>query len=528
MKSVRALLLLFPVALLYALTTPTQYVIGDPFDELQFVLSGEPVLRSHHLLTTVLYRSSAALLAWLPGTLMVHLEAVVIVTALFAVWALYRIAGGGHEGLLAGGILAVANAFWLHGSTIETGMPAVAALMGAVLAAMKLQRAEDVSPGWRDSAVPERLRMISTVLFALAVLLHAQKIVLLPAMLVLLLPGWKGREAIRSLGRILLLFLAVTCGTYLAAGAGVLGLTDPAGLWCWLTTHHSQESLTHLRFGPIAVARSLSGLLRLFVDIGGAGTAVRGMLTGEGLAAFGTQQAVRLAAAAAAVLLLGWWSWKGRKGVPRMMTAALAAALSLLAFNSFWLGSDPQFWLGLLPFLMPLAAAGMRAMPHRRITLAVAGSLILLLSAANLERREPSLLYPDGDDAHRLAELFRTRHAGALVLTPASRWTSALISMNADTDVRQMLRYSPHENVIEHFDRMAKETLHRGGAVFIDGLERVPPEMVGIWESVHSLFGMSREEYHAHLRENYHLEPVTLRGQEGIELELYRLRPGRD
>ncbi len=527
MKRWGPLLLLCSVFVLYVLTTPTLYVIGDPYDELQFVLSGEPVLRSYHLLTTVLYRSGAMLLSWLPGAVMLHLEVLVIAAALFGVWAVFRTAGKGTEGLLTGGILAVSYGFWLHGSTIETGMPALAALTGAVLAAVLSQREEGVSPGWRDSAAPGRLRASAALLFTLSVLLHVQHVVLLPAMLVLLLPGWKGRDALRIAGRMLLLIILVAGGTYLAAGAGVFGLTDFAAFWSWLTTHHNQESLAHLRFGPIAVARSLSGLLRLFVDIGGAGTAVRGMLTGEGLAAFGVQQAVRLAAAAAAVVLLGWWSWKGRNEAPRMLTAAVVAAVSLLVFNSFWLGSDPQFWLGLLPFLLPLSAAGMRTMRRRWLAMASAGGLILLLLGANLDTREPSLLFPDGDDAHSQAELFRTRYAGALVLTPGSRWTSALISMNADIDVRQMFKADPSVDLIAHLDRVTDSTLRRGDAVYVEGLEHVPPEMVGIWESVESLFGISREEYHAHLREMYRLEPVTLRGEGDVDLEMFRLHPRR-
>ncbi|MDT8323271.1 MAG: hypothetical protein RRA94_04090 [Bacteroidota bacterium] len=521
------LLLLVPAALLYLLTMPTAYVIGDPYDELQFVLSGDAVFRPHHLLTTLLYRGGALLLSWLPGTTALHLQALVILSALVALAGLLRIAQAGRQvSLLAGGLVAVAHAFWLHGSSIETGMPALAALVWSVHAALRSHRAAEESAGWRDSAAPGRWRMLSAALFSLSVLLHVQGVILLPALLILLLPAGGGRELREALARIGLTLIGCIGGAYLLIGVSVLGHGSPAALWAWVTTHHNQDSLAHLSGGIIAVARSLSGLLRLFVDIGSAGTVVRGILTGQGLASVGVQQMLQLGAAGLTVLAVGLWTWFGRRSRLRLTLAAAVAAVSLLAFNSFWLGSDPQFWLNLLPFLFPVMTAGMRTVRRQSVRrqslqrFALTGLLALLL-AANLSVREPSLLFPGGDAAHRRAELFAARHAGSTLLTPGSRWSSALISMEAPVRVRQMFKFERVEDMLSHCDGIIDGAMRRGDAVYVEGLEHVPPEMVGIWESVTSLFGVTREELSAHLHARYRLEEVVVRRSGDTRIPLF-------
>jgi hypothetical protein len=513
-------LALIPVV--YILTMPLQYVIGDPWDELQLALSSETVFRPHHLLTTVLYRVVLFLLSWLPGTSVLHLELFMIVTAVLAAYGLYRIVGPGLAAAGAALVFAFSHAVMLHGSTIETGMPALAALMWSVYAAQRSHRVADESAGWRDNDGPERWRLLSAGLFSLSVLLHIQTIVLFPALLVLLLPPLHDREFWKVLATTCLSAGLILASIYLAAAVGVMGMRDPALLWTWLTTHHSQQSLTHLGAGPIAVARSASGVLRLFVDIGDSGTAVRGLLTGQHLAAAGLRQLLQLAAAGFVLLTLVWWSWRGRTSSPRVTAAAVIAAVCLLAFNSFWLGSDPQFWLDLLPFFLPLAAAGLQrgqdSILHRGWLLAV----LLVLIAANVTAREPSLLYPNGDDAHAKAELFSLQHRGEIILTPGSRWTSALVSMQAPVEVWQMFRFEDIHDLRAHLDALLDDAQARGKIVCVEGLDPAEGEMVGIWESVSSQFGITREAWRAQLAERYNFVPVSLGGA-APDAVLYRL-----
>ncbi|MBR9978496.1 MAG: hypothetical protein KFH87_10445 [Bacteroidetes bacterium] len=519
----RYLLFLLPAAgMLYLLTMPVAYVIGDPYDELQFVLSGDPVFRPHHLLITLLYRSAAMLLSWLPGAAMLHLQLLVIATALLALAGLLRIAKvQGPVAVLAAALIAVSNAFWLHGSVIETGMPGLAALVWSVYAALRAHRAAEESAGWRDSAAPDRWRILSAVLFSLSVLLHIQSVLLLPALLILLLPAGGGRALRSAILRIGLTLLLCIGGVYLFVGVGVHGYGSASALWTWVTTHHSQDSLAHLSGGIIAVARSLSGLLRLFVDIGSAGTAVRGLLTGQELATIGMQQLLQLVAAVVTVTAVGLWTWYGRRTSRRLTLAAIVAAVSLLVFNSFWLGSDPQFWLNLLPFLFPLMTAGMQTVRRQSLLRFTLTGLVLLLLVANFRVREPALLFPRGDEAHRQAELFAVRHAGSTLLTPGSRWSAVLISTEAPVQVWQIFKFEDVEDLTAYCDSIIDGALRRGNAVYVEGLGEVPPDMVGTWESVTSLFNVTREELAAHLHARYRLQEVIVQERGAVRIPLF-------
>lgn len=523
-----AYFLLGGMALLYALSMPAEYVIGDPFDELDLVASGEPALRSYHLLTTVLYRIAAFLLSWLPGSRMLHLEVFMITVAVFAALGIYKIArqfgSDSSSAAVVTGLFVVADAFWFHGSSIETGMPALAALIWSTHFAWKagLQSAE--APQENGSHLGDA-RRLSVTLFSFSVLLHLQAIVLLPALLLLWLPAKKGRDIRTSFLKISMLTGGMIGGVYLIAAVGVLGLQTPTEAVRWFITHGSRNTLAHLQPGLLSIPRALSGLLRLFTDFGGGGTALRGMLSGENLATLDWNEGVELFVALLTTAILAWWIWRGRKLPHRGGLSAASAIGALLVFNCLWLGSDPQFWLNLIPFSVPMIALGLRSSRYPLRSKTIAAAMLLILLVVNLKGREPSVMFPDGDLAHRQAMQWGSRFPQSVILTPGSRWTSSLIAMRANVEVHRFVNFKQNPQFFTVLDSIASHAFLEGKLVFIEGLDDIPPEMVGLWETIGSVYGVSPSDVYSHLAMRYGLQKPARFSKLFEKTSLYRLRP---
>jgi hypothetical protein len=375
----------------------------------------------------------------------------------------------------------------------ETGMPPLAMVMVAVAILVR-------NPGYGGS-------VLGGAAFAASVLLSVHAILLAPAMLLLLRRTTEGRVRYR---KALVPFLMAVAVPVVLAYVLAWRASGDASFLSWMTEHPSQKDLQHIHFGLSAILRNFAGMLRLLVDAGSLASVAKVVMQGGADVILAPLSIVR---DVVATLLSSWLIVdiiRRRHQCSRSRHLLVVAFVPVFAFNALWLGSDPQFWLPLLPFLL-LTLADTRRNP---------GWLMLVLPLAmgimNVPIRERSLLVPGGDAAERTAyAMKRILREQDLILTPGSRWTSAVRSMGCPARVLLLNSAGVPGGAVPDLrlitDRI-DSSLGVGGRVFVDNaLGPRTLESIGPWEIVASAYHLSRDSLATSLRTRYWCDTLIVR-----------------
>ncbi|HET9885986.1 MAG TPA: hypothetical protein VFR10_00640 [bacterium] len=497
---------------------------GDGYEEIRLVRE-ERLPRPQHLLLTPTWRAfHGAVTQLVPQT--TPLRTIVVANATcgaialglaFSIGASLGIGAGAL--LIALGALAASSAWWMHARDPETTMLSHALLVAAVFVLMQ------------GRVLRKGARVTSVALFTLAVAMAANVLTMLP--LLVLLERWRSarswhhpRTMLFALA-LVLPFFGLAASRY-AAHRGEIAAPFSA----WLTHHSSEQMMGAVSKGttPAAALRAGSGLLRTFLPVeGGVPAAAKLVLTGRTAPSLHGDQIVVFAIAAAMTLLTFALFFRAvLKATPRSVFQAFAAGFLGTALGCWvWLGSDPQFWLPILPFVFLGAAAGWKTLRGRSPYWIAAAAMVsfLLLFLANVTWPTPSVIHRQGGPPwHSAGDFCKTSAPGDLLIAQDSRWSFYVAARCAGLKTYRLLYESDAtgNGLLAELEGKIDTTLAAGRRVVIEDLCADPGlEHLGFWENMALVKRVPREEICARLGDRYRIEQLEERG----EFRLLELKP---
>lgn len=503
---------------LYVLTMPTVLpASGDAMAQTQAALRQPTELNPHHLLVTPIDRVALAIGHAAPGTpnnrraffpiQILNALAGAIACGLFLFW----LARLGIPLLVAlPYTLALAFTFvhWLHSREAETG----------ILANLFLLLTVNLLPLATSRRLPIVFPAISAVL---AILCALNTAALIPALGLMDSPDHERRGRQRMLAT----FLAAT-----AVGALVAFLVLPwmsAGMTPGetigrLTSHPGSARLAE--HGQVSVSNALragSGLINAFTGDTAVTTALKARLQNRGSIPLPPGDWIRFGIGAFITLfLLLALLDPPHTGRERLLwLAAWAALVPTAIFNLLWLGSDPQFWLPILPFLGAWSAAWIvRGVRGRRQGSAPPATAIIVptlvavaLAFCNWPLAVPTILYPKGGPDWQRARTFAERAAPGDILLHNGGFGPYLQAISETKAVSLVYGLPGGKKAYEHaLIELIDDTVLRGGRVFaLNVFGPATAVNTGGWEEIRAISGRGREEWIELLRARYNFQPVT-------------------
>jgi hypothetical protein len=497
---------------LYLLTMPiVQPASGDAMAQTAATLR-EPIdLDPHHLLVTPVDRLAVGLARGLgyhgPAFLPIQgLNSLAGATAcgLFLFW-IARIGTPLTVAVPFTLALACTFAHWFHSREAETG----------ILANLFLLATLNLLPfahGRRTSVFVPAFPAILTILAAL------NCAALMPALG--LMDAVEPERRVRR--RLVVSFLAATAvGTIVAfiVVPWIVGERRPGAMIAEIVTHPSSARLAeHGQVSFSNFLRAASGLANAFTGDNAVTTALKERLQGKEPVPLTSTDWVRFVLGAAIALSLVLVLLDPPR-TPReriLWLATWAALVPTAIFNLLWLGSDPQFWLPILPFLFAWSALWFsrdgrhhRAGPRAAAILVPAAATIALavLNAASpvptlsrraggldwqqarafAEQSQPGdLLLHNGGFGPYLQAMGRTGAVSLVYTLPSGRGTYA-------------------QALLAGIDR----TLDQGHRVFALNVFGPPTAATtGGWEEIRAISGQGRDEWLKDLKTRYDVRPV--------------------
>ncbi|MBC8145514.1 MAG: hypothetical protein H7X80_08000 [bacterium] len=512
--------------MIYILTAPMLYTIGDPNHELGYAVADTTTIRANHLISSPVNKVVVDLLQVRDDRVaaMITLEALFIVASLITGWCIVRIARELGADIVSATVMMLwvllSNAFWLHATTVESGAIPTTLLAASVLFAI-------------DSKQSFARSITSGALFALSVLFNFQHVLLSPAALLLFRNGGapvttKRRNALIALGAMAFVGL-LAYGVVAWPASGVRSLSE---FITWITTNSEQKYISHLSIGFDSILRSISGLISLTINTHGGTSAVKVLMQRRPDVASGIGVMIYLGVGLVCTAVLCLLAWIGRREQRAFALAAFVAFLITLLFGMYWLGSDPQFWLPLVPFIAPLAAVGLSAIRKRSPkVIGIAGAVLCLaFIIINAPIHEPSIVASKGDavNAHAMsaaAELPK----GTLLITPGSRWSAVLTTLRTDIDAIDLVRDSTHGlgtdslTSLAAIDASVSRALASNRNVVVEGIDgSIPLEQVGNWEIISNVRMVSREDIREGLQRKFSLHSIP--ATSGVRITSIRAR----
>jgi len=481
----------------YAATSATVApALLDGYSELAHGLAA-PAARPNHLLLTPLWHALAAFGGGAAAFFHAAVASDVVAGAIaLAAWHFVarRNGTGAVTALLGALALGTSHAWWSHARDVESAMVAHAFFLAAFVPAA-------LGPA-RSGSVRIARGIAAGVLFALAVLFALNLVVFAPAwLLALRRPRGTGAPADRGNARI--------------AGAVALGIGLPAFLVAHasspgagsfvhgLTSHSTAHLMGAVRPGASleSTARALAGAVRFFLPLdGGVPSAVKRLLVGEPALAVSPRAAAEFALASglllAGVLLVVRRPAGARAPRPLDHAALVTLAIGTLV-NVAWLGSDPQFWLPVLPVVAWYALRD-RDPFARGSARRLAAAAVLVLAALNFAWPSPTRVAPAGGGEWKSARAFAAERTRPTLLLGAETPWSFFAAAPPSRIVRRSWLYAPDGAPRTGAAGLFAEVdsaLAAGSDVLVEDLEG-PDDLrrQGMWENVGIALGVTRSD----------------------------------
>ncbi len=485
---------------------------GDAVQETSLV--GDPESpRPNHLLQTRAFRlaSKSASALHLRAAPFIPLQLLnAVLGGVAAVLVLVLLTRAGLRLFVAFGfslVWALSWGVWFHSRTAETGVTPLPFLLGAF--ALLLPADPLCSPGRCAKELSAGRAALASFLFAGSILLSFTTILLAPAFLISILFSSAGVRRLLSASAILVLLVSIPY-LFAAHTAGI----GPTELVSWITHHPDDPGIP--KGGAFGFLRSIAGLSRVVFPVSGAETAIKAKLLDSSIEV-GATETISLARNLAATGLLGAFAlaggWKLRRSV--LGIVAMAAILPTAVFSTYWLGSDPQFWLPVYAFILLLAAAGSAGrVPLLGAALAV---VIAFMYWTNVAYGPPSPLYPSGDARWRTAStLARDLSPHALILRPGVTASPLEFVDDLRPDVEVLnLSYSPPrdlrgEAVLGWLADIIESARATRREVWFEGIaDPLPSQLLGSWTFTAGTRRVSRGQIRDFLMSRYGIGPAA-------------------
>ncbi len=408
---------------------------------------------------------------------------------------------------------------WLHCRTAETGMTPMPFAFGALLLLLPEVAAE--------AADARRRAVLAGLLMTVALLLSLNFVVLVPA---LCWAAWRLRRRASDLAALLAALMLANLVAY-GIAVSIQGVRTPGEFWFWFFHHEDAKGLSGASKGlAVRVLRSGAGIGRLFFPVSWGETALKAVLRHQPVEVSWTDWLTfaRNSLTMLLTLALTYGGWRALRDRPVGQVAAVAV-VGITPFNIIWLGSDPQYWLPVMPFILALAAVALSHVAAlgsgaRRRVIGASALFGALLLQANLPGTTPSPLWPRwGPEWQRSRQAAATMATGGLVIVPGNTSLRVLDQLRHDLEYCDLIFTADQALEGQAFlDWLAAQidaALEAGRAVYVEGL-RAPlaPEYLGNWEMTTGTHRVRREEVETFLDRRYPVraEPGLPRGVERV------------
>lgn len=503
---------------------------GDATAETSRALMVQEPIRSNHLLVTTAYRWWLSLTPFLANSLpaFVRLQVLTALVGACSVALLHkclRVMGcSARASLGLALLLGLSYGHWLHARESETDIIPEALLIACLCLLAAARK--------RETARALVLSAGAALMVGLAVMFSLNFVLLLPGLA--LYPIFFFCRSLRL--RAALLFGAL-CAVIVVGGSW-LGYAAQAHSWTlgefvhWLSHHSEEEGLGRVGLNLKGLLRSLVGIQVYFTGPSTLTSLAKDALVNDGARLhIGALDIGRVVLGVGIATGLGLASLQVRgveDGRKSLIFTGICVLPSLL-FCTLWLGSDPQFWIPVIPFLLChigfLNAAGAPALRggvgRQGLGLVALTTLFLF----NLPYPVPTLAWSGGGREWRQAQaLDSILHEGDLVAFPAGypRYlrTAHIDLVNLYYDNR--LRENRPQAIPQLLDRI-EHTLRAGGNALVVELYTVEnPTAVGYWEMIKNAFGYDRATLIAAIENRFSVSPVQRPelGRSAIALKL--------
>jgi hypothetical protein len=494
---------------------------GDPVDEARSVLLDASAVRPSHLAQTTLFRGVWLLAGSLgfDGAPFIPLQSAnAILGALVGLLILlvaWRLGVSTSWAVAAAVAWAVSFAPWLHSRTAETGVTPLPLVLGALLLAVRPGDANHPASvlGAAPRRADERWKvLLAATMLSAGIWLSLHLVLLVPAFLCL----FSRRRALLAGAAT----LAVLSAAPFVAALVAEGVRTPAAAFAWLS-QHPDTRLLEPSFSLMSIPRLLTGISRLVFPFAVGESAMKMRMIGHPVeidlrewVAFARN--VLAAAGLCLLFALGWWRIRGSA----LGWFAALAAVGVFAFNAYWLGSDPQFWLPLYPVILVVVAVLLDTVapvrPWRRIAPVAAWLLIVMMFVTNRSFGPPCPVCPGGSSRwERARELSAQIAPNAVLLMPGPMVHAPFALVTSQRpDVRVvMLSTDPlFEGAGGAFLARLRASIAgehaRARAVYAyraDGPMDVAS--LGAWQGFENARAISRSELDAFLRDHFAVTP---------------------
>lgn len=408
-------LLGFVALILYWISSSTVYpATGDGLSEWQLALH-PAISRPNHLLLTSVFLAAHEILTLLglDVSLLRTMVLTNVVSGALAVviWGeLALLLGLRRQKLVLGGfVLVVSSVWWLHSREPESAMLSQLLFMMAVMFVFFARR--------RPQSGATLNLLAGGIACGIAVLLSLNLIVFVPVFLILV-PSAGGFVRWARNATVWGVAAALTAAPWFLQAYSQAAAGSGETFFAWLTAHPTGEMMGVVGrgFSPLGVLRAPIGLARCFQSLdSGVPTAVKMLLTGQGGSSpsLGALGLFAMTVALSLVLLVSAFralSYRGGQWASAARAIVIGLVISLVV-NSYWLGSDPQFWLPIYPLLLLSALVVWQkeeanAEPRLRRLLFSAGvSAGIVLLVVNISWPVPTIGMPGGGKAWATARI---------------------------------------------------------------------------------------------------------------------------
>lgn len=514
------IIILCLVGMMYIVTMPIEFCVEDAAVEMGEAVKDD-LIRARHLVTTLLYSILLSINAWFGffSNIIIFPQLFNIVTGLASAGFLYATQVSMGISVRVASWLTlfylISNRIWLHSITTVPDIHPQFFLTVSIYFMVKFLVTDKPR---LHHAIYSFIGLCIAVLFCLNFVLFIPGFLI--AVFIKLLHSDKEKLPIAALSFGMVFLIIIVFPFYIAAVDN--GIESFSGFINWIKYHPDAIKLSHLHtFGMEFILRPFSGLMALFVDPGASITILKSRMLGLEISETLYSAIPRLffslclIATAGILVTLGLTKISSRA----LRIWFIVSCVLFTSFNIWWLGSDPKFWLPLLPLFIILAGVALMSLGKNNTQtrsiqiICLITSLIMIF--CNVPKEIPSILFPDGGSEMQMAREFASKiHQQSIIFTPGAGWPDFAEKIDKKSRVINLVYSDKIESGSSYLDSVDKHitaALSKGQLVYFDDL--VPPlhaRQNGGWLMIKSGRGISREQLLLYLQQKYKLDTGIL------------------
>ncbi len=505
--------LFISVFIVYLLTMPTKIADNsDAIDEVHWATDFVRLLRPQHLfLTTTLHlvgRINEILGLQIPLFLSLQVFTSLVGSLSIALFFIFlkNVGIPTRVSIFACFVLAFSYVHWLHSREVESAILSQFFVISTLLYLSALRLYQSNRATWLLTF----LAMFTTVLSILYALNCAM---LFPAYCILLVNygqnnGKKKQILFYVIGSILLPLFILGFASFTKIGH--FSVTE---FVTWFSSHPSIRGFSPelQKFSLTNILRAESGLLNAFIGHTDVTTWIKLLIHKQSGLAIAKMEIVKFFIGLLIIFYVHFvfFQFPRNRFSRTIYFSNLAGIVGILGFNVFWLGSDPQFSLSAIPFLVTqscLVVAENYYVSSIKyywyfIPLPIFSSFLLI---CNFFYPVPTFTLKEGGEDWKKMEFFQAHTSSADILIHISEWGNYLSFFNRNSS-RLIVSCGSHQNdFLNELSKDLDDSLKRGAKVYLEEILSTNYfNSLNEWTNFKDLTGMNQDSVARYLSKRY-------------------------